>query len=69
MAAGGTQEVSSVLDRLPGERSHVGDPRTLEQGHFGAGRGGLAGEPNLATFPPPDCAFMITKGRCRGTTL
>ena len=53
MAAGGTQEISSVLDRLPGKNGDVGDPRTLEQGHFGAGRGGLAGEPSLATSRHP----------------
>ena len=40
----------------------------FEQGHLGGELGGLAGQPELRDFPPPDLGFMITKGRCGGTT-
>jgi hypothetical protein len=66
VAACHPKQVGSAIDGVPGERGHVDDPGTLQQGHLGAKRAALSASPNFATFPPPDLGFMITKGCCCG---
>ena len=47
VAAGHPEQVGSAVDGLPGQRGHVDDPGTLQQGHLGAARGGLVGQAEL----------------------
>ena len=51
VAAGDPEQVGPAVDRLPGERGHVDDPGTFEQGHLGAERGGLVVEPEFRDLP------------------
>jgi hypothetical protein len=51
VAACHAEQVGSAVDGVPGERGHVDDPGTLQQGHLGAERGDLIPEPELRDFP------------------
>ena len=51
VAAGHPEQVGSAVHRLPGQRGHIDDPGTLEQGHLGAERDGLVLQPELPDLP------------------
>ena len=51
VATGHPEQVGSAIDGVPGERGHVDDPGTLQQGYLGAERGGLIREPEPRDFP------------------